>query len=151
MSSVFTLTLSALIDLPREGAFAYLADFRNAPQWQPQLESVRLDDGPFPDGTHVVEVHRLLGMTIDAHGDLVHWQPLDGFTVRGASGLLQVESRYSFSSEGTGTRVTLNLTMVSRGPARLAEPIMRRRLQRDLTTAFDRLPAAAQAQNGRQD
>jgi uncharacterized membrane protein len=150
---MFTVRVWALIDLPLQLVFEYVADFRHAPRWQAQLESVRLDDGPFPVGRHVVENHRLLGLRIGAHGDLVAWQPLQGFTVRGRSGLLQVESRYSFAAEPPGTRVTLNLTMVTRGPARLVEPMFRRRLRNDLEAAFRQLPItiAADRDTGRQE
>jgi len=128
-----------VIDRPLEQVFAYVADFRNAPSWQRQLAEVRLDDGPFPDGKRVTEVHHLLGRRIEATGELARWEAPDGFTVRGTSGPLRVESRYSFATEAAGTRVGLCLTMAGRGPARLAEPMLRRRLERELTAAFAKL------------
>jgi hypothetical protein len=100
-----------------------------------RLESNRIA----PGGRRVVEVRRFLGREIEAPGELVAWQPLEGFTVRGRSGPLEVESRYGFAAEAGGTRVTLHLTMAGRGPARLAEPVLRRSLERELRTAFQRL------------
>jgi len=116
--------------------FAYVADFRNAPNWQPQLTAVRLDDGPFPQGRTVTEIHHFMGVRIEATGRLVEWEPLVGFTVRGRSGLMEVESRYAFAAVDAGTRVDLTLTMTPHGPARLAEPVLRRQLTRDLGQAF---------------
>ncbi|HET6211804.1 MAG TPA: SRPBCC family protein [Micromonosporaceae bacterium] len=142
---MFTVQVSCVIDLPLEQAFAYVADFRNAPTWQPQLAAVRLDDGPFPEGSRVVEIHHFLGVRVEAAGDLVDWQPLEGFTVRGRSSLLQVESKYRFDREGDGTRVSLNLTMRPTGPARIAEPMLRRQLRRSLEESFARLPGSALA------
>jgi uncharacterized membrane protein len=136
---VFTITVSTFVDQPLGRVFAYVADFRNAPTWQRQLVRVRLDGGPFPEGDRVVEIRRFLGREIEAPGDLVAWQPPEGFTVRGRSGPLEVESRYGFVAEAAGTRVTLHLTMAGRGPARLAEPMLRRSLDRELKTAFQRL------------
>jgi uncharacterized membrane protein len=136
---MFTVSASCLVDRPLRKVFDYVADFRNAPTWQPQLASVRLDGGPFPRGKQVVEIHHVFGIRVEAVGDLVDWQPMDGFTVRGRSKLLRVESKYTFAREPDGTRVSLSLTMDPRGPARLMEPVLRRRLMHDLTESFIRL------------
>jgi uncharacterized membrane protein len=145
---VFTVEVSCAVDLPLLEVFAYVADFRNAPDWQRQLAAVRLDDGPFPEGKRVVEIHHFFGLRVEAAGDLVAWEPPTGFTVRGRSRLLAVESRYAFAESGTGTRVGLRLTMSPHGPARLAEPMLSRALHSDLSDAFGRLPAAAAAHAG---
>jgi short-subunit dehydrogenase len=135
---VFTVAVSAFARVPPETAMDYVADFRNAPQWQLGLTAVEVD-APFPQARHVVEVRRFLGRRIEAPGDLVDWIPGEGFTVRGHSGPLRVESRYSFAPEANGTRVSLSLTMAARGLARIGEPILRRSLTRELTLAFERL------------
>jgi uncharacterized membrane protein len=140
---VFTVEVSCTVDLPLPQVFSYVADFRNAPDWQRQLASVRLEDGPFPAGTRVVEIHRFLGFTVAAAGDLVAWDPPVTFTVRGRSTRLAVESRYTFTGDDEGAQVGLRLTMAPHGPARLAEPVLSRTLRRDLTDAFSRLPRAA--------
>ena len=133
---MFTVDVSCLVDRPLRDVFDYVADFRNAPDWQPQLDSVRLDGGVFPHGTQVVEIHHFLGVRVEALGDLVDWRPLDGFTVRGRSRLLRVESRYAFAREPGGVRTSLSLTMDPRGPARLMEPVLRRQLWHSLTMSF---------------
>jgi uncharacterized membrane protein len=140
---MFTVEVSCVVDLPLEQVFAYVADFRNAPDWQRQLASVRVDDGPFPTGTRVVEIHRFLGFRVEAAGDLVAWNPPAGFTVRGRSTRLAVESVYTFTGDDDACRVGLRLTMTPRGPAHLAEPMLSRALRADLADAFRRLPAAA--------
>lgn len=140
---MFTVEVSCTVDLPLEQVFAYVADFHNAPDWQRQLAAVRLPDGPFPTGRRVVEIHRFLGFRVEATGDLVAWAPLSGFTVRGRSTRLAVESRYSFSGDNDASQVGLRLTMTPRGPAHLAEPMLSRTLRADLASAFQRLPAAA--------
>jgi hypothetical protein len=136
---MFTVDVSCVVDRPLRQVFDYVADFRNAPVWQPQLDSVRLDGGPFPTGTQVVEIHHFLGVRVAAVGDLVDWQPLVGFTVRGRSRLLRVESRYTFTSEPAGTRTALSLTMDPRGVSRLVEPVLRRQLGRSLAESFANL------------
>src|SRR4051812_16730935 len=95
---VFIVNMSCLINRPLKPVFEYVADFRNAPSWQPQLAAVRLEDGPFPAGRTVTEIHHFLGVRIEATGQLVDWQPLAGFVVRGRSGLIEVESRYAFAA-----------------------------------------------------
>jgi len=133
---VFTVDVSCLARRPLPEVFDFVADFRNAPGWQPQLHAVRLDDGPFPAGTRVVEIHHFLGRRVEAVGDLVQWEQGRGFTVQGRSALLKVTSRYRFAAQPDGTRVSLALTMDPRGPARLAEPVLRRQLRDSLTASF---------------
>lgn len=135
---MFTVEVSALTRVPLETAIAYVADFRNAPEWQRGLTGIQTD-GPFPVGRTVVEIRRFLGRRIKAPGELVAWDPGLGFTVRGHSGPLTVESRYGFAPEADGTRVTLHLTMGGRGIVRMAEPLLRHSLTRELQGAFQRL------------
>jgi uncharacterized membrane protein len=138
---VFTVEASCVVGRPLDPVFAYLADFRNAPQWQSQLSRVHYDDGPFPTGRRVTEVHRMFGVDIEAHGELTHWDPPHAFAVEGTSGLLRVASRYSFRTGPGGTRVGLQLTLTARGPARFGEPMLKRAMERDLRGAFERLAA----------
>lgn len=136
---MFTVTISDVIDSPHADVFGYVADFRNAPRWQEGLVAVHLADGAFPEGRRVVEVHRFLGLAIIAAGELVDWQPPDEFTVRGGPRVLRVESRYQFAPERAGTRIVIAVTMHPRGPVRLLEPVIRRRLQRRLGPALGEL------------
>jgi short-subunit dehydrogenase len=135
---VFTVAVSAFARVPLEAAIAYVADFRNAPRWQRGLADVEVD-APFPVAKTVVEVRRFLGRRIEAPGELVDWVPGKGFTVRGHSGPLRVESRYGFAAEADGTRVSLRLTMAATGLARVGEPVLRRSITRELTQAFEQL------------
>lgn len=135
---MFTVAVSAFTRVPLQTAIDYVADFRNAPQWQRGLTAVETE-APFPLANHVVEVRRFLGRRIEAPGDLVDWVSGRGFTVRGHSGPLRVESRYSFAPEADGTRISLSLTMAARGLARIGEPVLRRSLTRELALAFERL------------
>jgi Polyketide cyclase / dehydrase and lipid transport len=135
---VFTVEVSAFAQVPLAVAVAYVADFRNAPDWQRGLTGVQTD-GPFPASRTVIEERRFFGRRITAPGELVAWDPAAGFTVRGHSGPLTVESSYGFASEADGTRISLHLTMAGRGIARVAEPLLRRGLTRELQVAFQRL------------
>lgn len=112
------MTGSRLVHRPSQPLVDYAADFRNAPARRPRLDCVRLDCGPFPLGTQVVEIHHLLGAPVEAFGDLVDWQPLKGFTVRDTK-RLRVESTYVFAREPGATRTSLSLIVDPRGPARL--------------------------------
>lgn len=132
---MFTVSVSAFTRVPVQTAIDYVADFRNAPRWQRGLTAVEVD-GPFPVASSVVEVRRFLGRRIEAPGDLVAWEPGAGFTVRGHSGPLRVESHYGFAGDADGTRISLDLTMSAGGPLRAIEPVLRRSLTRELNTAF---------------
>lgn len=136
---MFTVDVSCLVDRPLNEVFNYVADFRNAPSWQPQLDSVRLDGGPFPEGKQVVEIHHFLGVQVEAVGDLVDWQPLGGFTVRGPIKAAARGVEVRIHPHPGWHSVSLSLTMDPRGPARMMEPVLRRQLTHDLTVSFERL------------
>ncbi|MDR0341580.1 MAG: SRPBCC family protein, partial [Nocardiopsaceae bacterium] len=144
---MFTVAVSVFAPVALDTAIAYVADFRNAPMWQHGLSTVEVSES-FPAAKSVIEIRQFLGRRIEAPGDLVDWDPGKGFTVRGHSGPLQVESRYSFTSENGGTRVGLHLTMAATGVARVAEPVLRRNLTRELNAAFERLGRLLQNQYG---
>jgi short-subunit dehydrogenase len=146
---MFTVSVSAFAHVPLEAAIAYVADFRNAPRWQLGLTDVEVD-APFPVAKSVVEVRRFLGRRIEAPGDLVDWIPGKGFTVRGHSGPLRVESRYGFAPEADGTRISLSLTMAATGLARVGEPILRRSITSELIKAFALLGKVLDSQLGDQ-
>lgn len=132
---MFTVAVSTLAHVPMQTAIDYVADFRNAPRWQHGLTAVEVDE-PFPAAGKVVEIRRFIGRRIEAPGELVAWETDAGFTVRGHSGPLRVESRYGFAPEADGTRISLHLTMSAAGPARVIEPLLRRSLTRELNAAF---------------
>jgi hypothetical protein len=139
---MFVLRISTHVAGPPGCVFDYVSDFRHAPDWQEQLSGIRLPDGPFPKGTHVVEIRRMLGRTFDAHGELVAWDPPRGLTVRGSSGPLHVESRYTFEQvEGGGTRVEIALTVRGTGPIRAAAPLLRRVFRHQAEADMRRLTA----------
>lgn len=138
---MFTVAVSVFARVPVQTAIDYVADFRNAPRWQRGLIAVEVD-GPFPVAKKVVEIRRLLGRRMEAHGELIAWEPGAGFTMRGHSGPLQAESRWGFESESDGTRISLRLTISAAGPARAIEPLLqlqRRSLTRELDTSFKQL------------
>ncbi len=132
---MFTVAVSTFAHVPVQTAIGYVADFRNAPRWQRGLTAVEVD-GPFPAARKVVEIRRLFGRRIEAPGELVAWETDAGFTVRGHSGPLRVESRYGFAPEIGGTRISLHLTMSAAGAVRVVEPLLRRSLTRELDAAF---------------
>lgn len=137
---MFEVSYSTRLAGPLESVFAYLSDFRHMPEWQPGLVDVRVD-GPFPSSKHVVEVRRMMGRQFEARGELEDWSPPRAFALRGSGGPLRVRSRYTFSPEGTATTVEFALTVELLGPARLAEPVLRRLFQRQLEADVRRLAA----------
>lgn len=136
---MFFLKLSTHLKGSPDSVFEYVSDYRHAPDWQRHLLDVRLDDGPFPAGTRLVEVRSLLGLRVEARGELVEWSRPHGLTLRGTSGPLRVRSRYTLTESGRGTSLDLELVVASAVPIWPVEWLLRRVLTRQLEQDMRRL------------
>ena len=130
------------IEVPREPAdvFAYLADFSNAAEWDPGIESARrLTEGPIAVGSRfevmapfrdkvqrfeyvVTELDE--GRRIVLHGEGDKALSDDAITVKGADG---------------GTRIAYRADIRLKGVWRIAEPFLRRTFARMGDEALDGL------------
>lgn len=104
---------------------AYLADFGNAPEWDPGTVScTRLDDGPVAVGARWHNVSRVLGRQTELEYRLTD---LDEQRLRLEGRNQTATSVEAISAEPTeaGTLITYRATITFHGLARLADPLMR--------------------------
>ncbi len=117
---------------PRAEAFAYVADFANAQEWDPGVASAKkLTDGPLAVGTRY-DVEVRTGPTT-AHMEYViqTLEAPDRVVLRGEGKLIEAIDDIQFADTDTGgTRITYVADIDFKGPLGLAEPLMKGRLER---------------------
>jgi uncharacterized protein YndB with AHSA1/START domain len=115
-----------------EDVFAFVADQTNTPRWQSGLIEVRrLTPGPIGVGTEHAFVRRVAGRRVEARNRYVRYEPsrLVAFDV--SDGGIAGHVEYRFEPHPTGTLVTCVMEFATRGPARIAEPLLRRAIERE--------------------
>ena len=127
--------------LPIERAFAAIADFSNAPQWDPGVATAeRLDDGALGSGARFRLRIRIGPVTAPMVYVVATWDPPHRVVLTGlGSGFAAVDD-IRFEALPSGTRIDYQADIRLRGPLRLLEPFA--------GGAFDRI--AREARDGMQ-
>jgi uncharacterized membrane protein len=128
------------IGCPIDEVFAYIADQRNALQWQSGVvEITRLTDGPPRVGTRHSFVRKFVGRRMEATNEYTVYEPLKRIGFKTTSGSVPVEASYLFESTGGGTKLTSLIELGPGGFPGLLEPLIARSLRRELKGNFAEL------------
>jgi len=133
-------TESIIIQRPVEEVFAFVADQRNAPEWQSGLLEVRrTDEGPLGVGaTHAV-VRKFMGRRMEVNNEYVTYEPNTQVTFKSTAGPMPFEFSYLTESTPAGTRLTGKMEMQAAGFMGLAEPLIGASLKREMRAGFGEL------------
>jgi uncharacterized membrane protein len=131
------VTTAVDIDRPVEEVAAYAADPDNAPTWYDNIESVHWCTAPpVQVGSVVAFTARFLGRRLDYDYEVVELVPGERLVMRTAQGPFPMETTYTWSSSGAGTRMVLRNrgepAGFSKVLAPLMAPAMRRANRKDL-------------------
>ncbi len=128
------------VDRPPAEVFAFVSDFENNPRWQGGMVEARFTtESPLRVGSRYDQVARFLGREITSTFEVVELEP--GRMVRAST----VESTFPITftrrvePEGNGSRVTAVVQGDASGIFKLAEPLMRRKVQRSIDADYARL------------
>jgi uncharacterized membrane protein len=103
------------IDRPVSDVFRYIADFNNAPQWQPDVVEAHVSGERTRVGSFftLVRTTRLLGWKLDLNADIINYVPNRLIEYKGAVARFPVRGQYEFESSGgtTVVRETVNVRM----------------------------------------
>ena len=118
------VTRTTTVSADPAAVLAYLADFGNAPEWDPGTVScTRLDEGPVRVGARWHNVSKVLGRETELEYRLVALDD-SGVVLEGRNRTATSVDDIDVVAEGTGTRITYDATITFHGLARLADPLM---------------------------
>ncbi len=119
-------TTTVQTDAPVDATFQYLADFSNVREWDPGVtEASRIDDGPLRVGSRFL-VHAVAGSRVfPLRYEISELSAPDRVVLTAENSSIRSIDTMSFTSSGSGTSVTYDARLETRGLAKLVEPIMR--------------------------
>ena len=127
------VTTSVDIAAPPAEVFAYLCDMENNPKWQSGMVSARwTSDDPIGVGSTYDQVATFLRRKIESTFEVEAYQP--GRMIRASSTASSFPITFTRMVEPTesGTKVTAIITGDASGFFKIAEPILRRMVQRSV-------------------
>jgi carbon monoxide dehydrogenase subunit G len=140
------ISYGAVLSLPPEEVFAFMADPVNWPLFVPSVRSVDKDDDWGRVGGHAHLTSVVLGRSVTMDVELTEWDPPRSFryTVSQGGKPGNDDNRRMFEPVPGGTRLTGTTEIPARpGPAGLLDRLQMRIAHRVFTAAMARLPAVA--------
>jgi uncharacterized membrane protein len=134
--------VETVIDRPTSEVAAYAGDPTNAPEWYANIRSVEWQTAPpVAVGSRMDFVAQFLGRRLAYTYEVVELEPGRRLVMRTADGPFPMETTYSWSPAGAGTRMTLRNRGNPSGFARIGKPVMERAMRRATTKDLARLKA----------
>lgn len=111
--------------LPIEAAFAYVADFANAREWDPGVATAeRLDDGPVGVGAGYRLGVRLGGRIAPMDYRISVFEPPNRVVLVGSGSGVSAVDDIGFKPQGTGTRIDYTADIRLGGWMRFMQPFL---------------------------
>ncbi len=127
------VTTNVDVAAPPGEVFAYLSDMENNPKWQSGMVSARwTSDGPIGVGSTYDQVATFLRRKIESTFEVEAYEP--GRMIRASSTASSFPITFTRMVEpiDSGTKVTAIITGEASGFFKIAEPILRRMVQRSV-------------------
>ncbi len=135
------MQVETVIDRPPAEVAAYAGDPGNAPDWYANIRTVEWrTPPPVAVGSRMDFVAHFLGRRLAYTYEVVELTPTR-LVMRTADGPFPMETTYSWSPAGSGTRMTLRNRGNPSGFARIGAPMMERAMRRATTKDLARLKA----------
>jgi uncharacterized protein YndB with AHSA1/START domain len=117
------------IERPVGSVFEALADLERAPRWNPAISNAtRVTDGNIGVGTRF-HVTRTDPKPATEPLEIVAFEPNAHLELRGRLAGMKADLVYRLEPEGSGTRLTNDVTLEPRGPVRLLAPMLTGRIR----------------------
>jgi len=136
---------SADIAVPPQQVFDYLSDLRNDSEWNPNMCSVHLLTGD-PVGSGSQFRARWAGSP-DVIVEYTRYERPGQWASVADSKMIMIRFAARVTPVPSGSRLTVRMELIPRGPARLLQPLLRRRMQgrerdnmRAIKTTMESLP-----------
>jgi uncharacterized protein YndB with AHSA1/START domain len=117
------------IERPARAVFAALADLENAPRWNPAItHATRVTDGATGIGTRF-RLTRTDPKPATEILEITGFEPDTQLELRGRLAGMNADLVYRLEPEDSGTRLTNEVILEPRGPARLLAPMLSGRVR----------------------
>ncbi|HUQ78375.1 MAG TPA: SRPBCC family protein [Patescibacteria group bacterium] len=112
-------------ELRADEAFAFIADFANAPAWDPgTATSERVDEGPVRVGARYRLGVRMRGKVVPMEYRIETFEPSRRVVLRGEGSGVVARDEITFRSDGTGARIDYVAEIHLQGVLRILEPFL---------------------------
>jgi carbon monoxide dehydrogenase subunit G len=139
-------------DLSPAEAFASLARFSSAAEWDPGVvEAEDLTGGPLRVGSAFRLVVKVLGRRMPLRYEITEMETDRRVVLEAPSSTFRSVDEITFEPRGTGTRVTYDADLRLRGLARIADPLLRLAFRRIGDAAAAGLREHLRASHARRD
>lgn len=113
------------VSAPQEEAFAYVAEFAHAADWDPGVvEGKKVGDAPVREGTEFEIVALFRGKRLPFHYRVTTFEPSRRLVLSGEGEKASSVDEITFDPSGSGTRLAYVADIRLKGVARLAEPLL---------------------------
>ncbi len=137
---------SIVIQRPVEEVYAFIVKLENERRWQPEIESIQLDQpGPLAVGSRFREARRTFGRRYEWYFEVTELEPNRVFTIRSLTGNPPYQGSRLFEAVPGGTRVTESGELQSSGLLKLLDPLFERLSRKPLAEAYGRLKGLLEA------
>ena len=141
------LHTSVRIDRARERVFGILADFEsNLARWAQGPVAATKTAGDGGAGSRYIVTARVGPAKVRSSYEVTGYDPPARFAGHGTAGPVRFHEEYSLAADGPATILTQSIRATPRGPFRLAEGTLRRKLQQLIASDLDRLKSLAEAE-----
>jgi len=128
-------TIETEIARPTSAVFAYVTDPSKLALWQAStVSAIQEGDGPMGLGTQLSEVHRAPGgKELASRVEVSEYEPDRVFALHMLEGALPLDARIMFEPTEKGTQLRFRVHGQPTGAMRIAQPLLRRSLERQFT------------------
>ncbi len=134
--------------LPREAAFAYVADFSRQSEWDPNTTSSRrIDDGPLGVGARFALEVSLGGRTAPMEYRITEYEPSRRVVLTGEGSGVWSSDEITFTDTPGGTRVDYVAEIKLSGLLGVLQPLLGRAFAKIGRGAVEGMRAALEAQH----
>ncbi len=128
------------ISRPVDEVFAFVSDPGNNAKWQEGLVESRLESaGPVRLGSKITDVRKFLGRQLESRLEVTAFEPGKRFSLKVVSGPLPFQITNNFEPTPAGTRIKYVVEGEPGGLFKLAEGMVKKRLETQLAGDDSRL------------
>jgi uncharacterized membrane protein len=125
---------SVTVNRALSDVFRYVQNNENAMNWMSGLLDVRMTNNMSGVGKTWVDIVQVLGRRVEVESRVTEFDPEKLIGFKSTSGPFPLEGRFEFEPAGAGTKVTYSLRGEPGGFFKLAEPLVKRSVQRQWET-----------------